>query len=429
MTPPNAIAKYARTHGCPLRGICGRTWLGGALAFAAAMSAAVLWAEPPSAPSHLATPAEASGGEVEEVDRDAPDFVTASLLVIGPGDELYSCAGHAALRMECPAYGLDFCFSYESESAKDKVFTFLRGKLKMGMFAVPTEEFLKMYRETGRGVSQYSLDLPIGVKRSLWELLDNKVAEGTELPYDFMERGCAQSLLVLLQEACAANDVALEVGPWPKRYSWTLREFVNFKVKNSPWNLFFLNSLVGIETDRDLPAIRKVILPNDLLDFLRGARVEGRPVASDGGKGLAAAKAPKPPPFATPMKTAIALLVLAVAGLFTTGRWNAWFFLLLQTLAGLFFTYLVFVSDLPATSWNWLIVPFNPLPAIFWRWHRRWAPYFALVLFVWLAAMECTPHRMTDPAYLVIVSAYVLLYAQIGCERNRAATERRTAEP
>ena len=84
------------------------------------------------------------------IDRTDPNFVTASLLVMSPGNELYSCAGHSCIRLECPTFNLDYCFSYESESVKEKVLSFFLGKLKMGMFAVPTAEWLKMYEDIGR---------------------------------------------------------------------------------------------------------------------------------------------------------------------------------------------------------------------------------------------------------------------------------------
>ena len=86
-----------------------------------------------------------SPGGTNDVDRTDPNFVTASLLVFGPGEELFSCAGHACIRLECPTYRLDYCFSYESEPISAKVLTFFAGRLKMGMFAIPTQEFLKQY--------------------------------------------------------------------------------------------------------------------------------------------------------------------------------------------------------------------------------------------------------------------------------------------
>ena len=87
--------------------------------------------------------------------------------------------------------------------------------------------------------------------------------------------------------------------------------------------------------------------------------------------------------------------------------------LTLQTVIGLFEAYIVFVSDLPASSWNWLLIPFNPLPLVFWRWRRYWAWGFVTILLVWEAFMLLSPHLLTDPAYLVIVFAYVIFYVKV----------------
>ena len=150
------------------------------------------------------------------IDRSDPNFVKASLLIMSPGDELYSCAGHSCIRLECPTFNLDYCFSYESESVKDKIFTFFMGKLKMGMFAIPTADYLKLGRESGRGVMQYTLNLPPDAKQRLWKILDERVAQGAYLAYDYMERGCAQSAMRVLREALA--PYAMDVNPWPEKY-------------------------------------------------------------------------------------------------------------------------------------------------------------------------------------------------------------------
>ena len=375
--------------------------------------AASSWAEQPSAmPSQDGLPNDG-------IDRDAPDFVIASLLVMGPGDELYSCAGHAALRMECPAYNLDFCFSYESESVKDKVLLFFRGKLKMGMFAIPMQEYLKTIRESGRGITQYQLNLPIAVKRRLWELLDNKVAEGAELPYDYVKRGCSQALLVLLRQAL--EPMSLEVGSWPEKYEWTRREFVDSAATDYPWNRLFLHSIMGDEAERNVPKIERVILPEDLREFLSFARVSGTLVIDSPDVELLPQVAKYSAPWVTPIMVAWLFVALAVADGFLRWKGISILFLSIQFLAGLFFCYLVFISDLPATGWNWLVIPFNPLPLVFWKWRRRWAFWFVGILVAWEAYMLLSPHRLTDPAYLVLVAAYVVFYARMGWRRPRNA--------
>ena len=128
------------------------------------------------------------------------NFVITSLLVASPGDVLYSKVGHCALRMQCPQHDLDYVFSYESEEVRHRVLAFLAGKLKMGMFAIPTDKYLSLYKEDGRGITEYTLNIPIEAKRNLWRVLDQHVAEGPNLPYDYITRGCAHSTLMMLKE-------------------------------------------------------------------------------------------------------------------------------------------------------------------------------------------------------------------------------------
>ena len=92
-------------------------------------------------------------------------------------------------------------------------------------------------------------------------------------------------------------------------------------------------------------------------------------------------------------------------------------FLVVQSVFGAFMSYLLFVSDLPVTSWNWLIVPFNLLPALFCKWRRKWALAFAAILILWEAGMILYPHQLTDPAYLVLVFAYIVFYFKFALKK------------
>ena len=50
----------------------------------------------------------------DTIDRSAEDFVKVSLVIADPGALFSSVLGHACLRMQCPVFGLDACYSYES---------------------------------------------------------------------------------------------------------------------------------------------------------------------------------------------------------------------------------------------------------------------------------------------------------------------------
>ena len=57
----------------------------------------------------------------DTIDRSAEDFVKVSLMIADPGAAFYSVFGHACLRMQCPAFDMDYCFSYESEDVKNRI--------------------------------------------------------------------------------------------------------------------------------------------------------------------------------------------------------------------------------------------------------------------------------------------------------------------
>ena len=71
---------------------------------------------------------------------------------------------------------------------------------------------------------------------------------------------------------------------------------------------------------------------------------------------------------------------------------------------------MIVFSKLPCTEWNWLIIPFNPLPALLWRWRKYWAVWFAVILIIWASVMVSYPHKLIDGAYIVFISALVVMY-------------------
>ncbi len=374
-----------------------------------------------------------NAGFTDGIDRADPDFVKASLLIMSPGDELYSCAGHACIRLECPKFNLDYCFSYESEGVADKVWTFLRGKLKMGMFAVPTEDYLKIGRDEGRGVKQYTLNLPPDAKQRLWRILDERVAQGPFLPYDYMERGCAQAALNVIMEALPPHQ--LIVAQWPEKFlNWTRREFVRDATQGYWWQQMPMCAICGTEADKATSRFENVVVPLGLLEILQIGKVRGKSVIDGDGEELLPVVAKHGESdfsiakIVTPNMVSLSVVILSVANFFFKWVWLDWLFLAFQSLAGALFTYLVLFSSLPSTGWNWLIVPFNLLPLIFWKWRELWAGWFAGLLALWVAGMILWPHFLTLPAYLVLVAAYIVMYVRIGWQgrERRLATVEKT---
>ena len=345
------------------------------------------------------------------VNRKDPNFITASVLLIEPDENIYSGVGHVCFRLECPTYKMDYCFSYESESVKQRVLTFFAGNLKMGMFATPAAEYLKPFKETGRGVRQYKLNLPPEVKQKLWKLLDGKVAEGAYLPYDYDKRGCAWTVLSTLMNALRPEWLEVK-GRLPAKFAQSRRELLHAALEAYPWNRFFLHAIWGVGADREMPRYQNIVVPADLIEFLARATFRGMALLGEEAEVVVSTRMKEKPSSVSPIVAACCVVALAILGWFLKSRLIDIILLAVQTSGGVFFCYLVFISKLPGTTWNWLIVPFNVLPLVFWKWREMWAAWFVGVLVLWEVFMLVYPHRLTDTAFVILALAYIVQYAK-----------------
>ncbi|MBR3937833.1 MAG: DUF4105 domain-containing protein [Bacteroidaceae bacterium] len=344
----------------------------------------------------------------EQVDSN---FVIASIIIADPGDVLYSTVGHVGIHMQCPEHNLDYVFSYESEDARSKVLRFLSGKLRMGLAAIPYQEYLDMFRPQGRGVKEYTLYLPIEVKRNLWRVLDNHLMEGMDLPYDYMNRGCANSTLKLLMEGM--DTLKISFGKWPQKFNLTRRELTEIQMKNVPWTWCFMNLICNGQIDAPCNKIDKVIMPADLIEVLKDATVQGKPLMQKEPTTLLPDNHIVKPCLFTPFVLSILVLLLTIlCAVYKSGIMD-YTLLAVQTILGLITIYLVFFSTLPCTEWSWLIIPFNPLPLIFWKWRQKWSLPYAIIIGIWALVMWLWPHTLTDATYIVLAIALIASYINI----------------
>ena len=345
----------------------------------------------------------------DTIDRTAEDFVTVSLLVADPGTYLYSVLGHACLRMQCPTFGLDYCFTYESEIISNRLAKFFAGDLKMGLFAIPTKDYCEGYRMEGRGVYEYKLNLPANIEQKLWRILDEQVAKGSMLPYDYLRRGCSIACI---------NFVNKSLGNIQIQYNYlqndlTIRDYAYIYMAKYPWVWFVLNFICGVEIDQLLPDEQQLVVPLELVKAWQNATIDGKPVISTGHPIVLVNGSPQLSSHRfTPMLLALLILCLSIANLFWSKPYFDWIMLAAQTIVGAFMMYLICFSDLCCTSWNWLIIPFNILPAIFWYWRKWWALPCACALLIWCGVMAGNMlwgHVLVDWSHIMLVLAWTLV--------------------
>ena len=336
---------------------------------------------------------------------EADDFVTASILVATPSDVLYSCAGHACIRMQCPHYDLDVVYSYEADSVTNKVLTFLSGGLSMGMTIVPTEQMLAYYAGDGRGVTEYIINIPLEKRKQLWQYLDGKVEEGMNLPYDYLNRGCALACLRAVRTAVQPDT--LSFGEWDEKFiKKNRRTLLRNQIDAFPWNCFILFTIVGTEADQPCSVTDKVVVYPDLIEVLQKATLNGKPVLGEANILVDKTVNVEEGGWLTPMLVACVLLLLAIVSCFWMQRPLSLLLLVLQSAFGLLMTYLIVFSTLPVTNFSWLIIPFNPLPLLLWHWRRWWLLPFAVICIGWSIAMLAqTENPLVDNAHIVLVLA------------------------
>lgn len=340
------------------------------------------------------------------VQEPAEDYVRAYVVVAEPGERIYSSTGHACLRMECPSVGLDNIFSYEGENASDNIRRFFAGDLMMRVVRIKTEDYIAQYKAEGRGVKCYELHLPIQKKLLLWEMMDNRVDHLQPLPYDFLNRSCAVSVFDWIMDV--ADKDSLRLGTWNELATLSRKEIGGLNIADE-WNHFIACTIVGGESyDTSVAPERKVIVPTELVRVLQGATYGNHPLIASSPIVLNQSSTTSNTHWFTPLVLAIILLVLAFVGFLFDITPIRIALLIPHVLLGCLITYLVCFSQLPCTQWNWLIIPFNPLPALFWHYRQRWCNAYALLCLVWIIGILLYPHKMVDAAHIVLTIAFAI---------------------
>lgn len=222
----------------------------------------------------------------DHINRQADDFVIVSLCVAEPTDwrdDFMGVLGHAFIRLQCPVFDLDNCFSYECESAKDNLWRFLTGDLKMGMFRYTTESQIEVFTQWNRTIHEYQLNLPPEAEQRLWEIMDNHVNNGVRLPMDMYKRGCAISLVHFVTQALGETKIEY-AEPWPEEFSKTQKEITLDALSEHPFIRLVARWMLDDRFKKNCPPEEKLVIPAMLADVWSCATINGAPLLTDKGE-------------------------------------------------------------------------------------------------------------------------------------------------
>ena len=380
------------------------------------------WLLIPSLPASGQTdptpPAEDIAAETE--DTLATD-VRASIVVISPLDNVYSCLGHAALRMECPSDVLDYIYTLETNTEDSSIFHFITADMPARVIGAKTKEYLALCSQDGRGVKQYELNLNLKQKRALWRNLDQETLKKSHLRFDIKGNHCTAVIMRMIVWSLEGEQIDFKVLPQVMKENGG--DMLRWSLRRSPWYAFFAVTIGGAECDKDLePEFATV--PENIRDVLAGAVITDskgvkRPALPGEESELLPCLSKVTTTWLTPLHAFLILLLLVLFITWAEWKWG-WkktalatdiTLLTMQTLIGVTLLYTTLISNICGTGWNWYLIPFNPLPLLIWLiahkskdFGKVYAIYTAvLILFLLIAPFTSQtdlPHQLITASLL-----------------------------
>ena len=352
-------------------------------------------------------------------DMMSEDYIRAGLIVINPADEVYSLFGHCAIRLHCPSNAMDYCFTFETSTDTRGYLRFLQGTAKGGFLASRTADYLEAYRQAGRSVTEYRLNLTPKEKLDLWRTIDEEIGKGYCNQYGYMNTQCTSMLICVVNRALGTR---IKYRLSEADSTRTFRDVMREAARSYPWSEFFWQTLMGPDGDLTRPMAHKQT-PLSLPDAWRQATIgsEQRTLITGDGEQLVEAPASAGPGWFTPTLMGLLLLIATIAvtwaervrGMRRTALITDIVLLAIHTAISAALIWLVVFSEQEGTSWNWYLPAYNLLPLLLWlclpRWRRAVCGCTAAVMALTIVA---TPFiAQLDLPHALITAVFALRLA------------------
>lgn len=368
------------------------------------------------------------------------DSLRISLLTCAAGDEIYSLFGHTAIRCENLTRGTDVVYNYGvfDFSSGGFVLRFALGETDYRLDREPTDYFNYAYYYHGRDVWQQVLNLTQAEKLRLIGLLEeNFRPENRVYRYNFFYDNCSTRPRDKVEEAVQGTvdygtdmETATDV---------TFRDLIDRYSLKHPWSRLAMNLCLGSEADKPIDRRTQMFVPFYLKeDFSRAQITDSaghtRPLVAYEGRMLKALDK-STPNHGLPSPELWAWLLFGATALLTyyglRRRKSLWAIDLVlfaaAGLAGCILAFLVFLSQHPCMSPNYLLFVFHPLHLLCLPWvicderKQRRNLYLAantLVLTLFMAFWALIPQEFPPT---VVPLALCLFIRSIG---NQLASKR-----
>lgn len=324
------------------------------------------------------------------------DDAEISLITCAPGDMIYDCFGHTAIRVYDPAQKIDWVYNYGIYDFDVPNFelNFAKGYLKYKLGKGYFQKFIKVYTRDDRAITEQVLQLDSLEKQQFFGFMEwNALPENRYYFYDYFYDNCATRIRDVINKELNTDictEVALEENPM------TLRDLIHTYAHNNTWSALGIDMCMGIAIDQELSSCEYAFLPDYLQQTVAMAKVNDQALVKDERilyQGSPRISTPfiKGPTF---WLWFVSLVLLILYGSLKGTKLVALDSILfgLMSFMGLFLLALWFLTDHEPTAWNLNVVWAQPLllVAVFLkkkakaRFFQVWAALLILLLLNWL---------------------------------------------
>jgi hypothetical protein len=292
-----------------------------------------------------------------------------SLLTCSPGEELYTCFGHSAIRYTDTLNGewVDFVFNYGTfEFSDDFYLKFARGKLNYMLSVEEFAGFQQQYLFGGRGILENEFLLNAEEIRFLGALLiENAKKENRYFQYDFFYDNCATRV----------RDIVLKAFPEIQQNEKTFsnrprfRHDIDVYLAHQYWADFGIDLVLGKPCDKTPEAGQTSFLPDSLQSNMMAWTINGKKVLGRTNEILPIDDSlfEKHSPSAKPIfYVTLSALLFAGFSLYLGWKKRGWnlserLFLGFFGVLGIVLFVMWFLTDHTTTKWNFNILWANPM--------------------------------------------------------------------
>lgn len=196
-----------------------------------------------------------------------------SIIIVGPGPNLYDSFGHGAIRIKDSYLSIDRAYNYGTFDSFQNGFyvKFTQGKLDYRLAVQDFKRFLGNYQAQNRWVTEQVLNLTQTEKQDVFEFLENNgIPENSYYLYDFFYDNCATKLREVVSNTLGDKITFNENHLTEPK---TFRGLIQENTYNFPWWDFGIDIALGAVIDVNATASEHMFLPDYILKAYDNATI------------------------------------------------------------------------------------------------------------------------------------------------------------